>query len=211
MERAEASEALLAMGWTESRASAALGTSGGDLLAAIELLLWERAPEPVKAPAPSLEQPSWAHDRTTNLQRGLASGTLAVRSLPMITIEMSGVRLKALCDTGAQHCAISEAAVARCGLAHLVDVSFAKTCVGGIGGNARRYGRLHYAQLQCGDAELETGFDVICWPPSANDFDAIIGLDLLARAKAKIDLATSMIELESGGSAVEVPLLTAGA
>ena len=79
---------------------------------------------------------------------------------------------------------------ARCGLRPLLDESFGGTSHGL--GTASKHGRVHYAKVKaatgCGSsADLEVAFDVMEFPSHAT-FDAILGIDFLARHRALIDV-----------------------
>ena len=114
--------------------------------------------------------------RTGRPQRGLASGLLSSTSLRTVDFQVGcgsgdggdgggggdggdgapAQTVRALLDTGSQTTAISREAAAHCGLLALCDESFART-VGGIGGAAagRSHGRVHFAKISIGGAELE--------------------------------------------------------
>ena len=185
----------------------------------------------VEAPAPPMIQKlySWAPSRQVNLQRGLAAGLLKSEPLRLIDLSVGEVRVAALLDTGAEHCAMSSDGAARCGLQPLVDETFGGT-VGGIG-TAAKHGRVHYAKVTfkgpvaapagteeagggsdgvaadrnntngadapvpAGGAPLfEVAFDVMDWPPHVK-FEAIIGIDFLARYKAVVDVGANALRL----------------
>jgi hypothetical protein len=138
----------------------AAGEGGGSLAAAASLQqqfvsthakLAERdkpAPPPPPAPPPLQKLYSWAPNKATNLQRGLAAGMLSSEPLRLVDFAIGSVKLAALLDTGAEHCAMSAAASKQCGLQPLVDESFGGTA-GGIG-TAQKHGRVHYAKLLLG-------------------------------------------------------------
>jgi hypothetical protein len=173
----------------------------------------------VEAPAPPPLQKlySWAPNRQVNLQRGLAAGLLKSEPLRLIDLSVGEVHVAALLDTGAEHCAMSSAGAARCGLQPLVDETFGGS-VGGIG-IAAKHGRVHYAKVAfkrpvaaqtatsaaagggadavvtAGVAPLfEVAFDVMEWPPHVK-FEAIIGIDFLARYKAVVDVGSNALRL----------------
>ena len=154
-----------------------------------------KAPNAATPAPPALQKLySWAPDKGTNLQRGLAAGT-AFKSEPLLLLDLKigGITISALLDTGAEHCAMSQAGSTRCGLQPLVDENFGGV-VGGIG-TATKQGRVHYAKVSLPAAEnkgddaplFEVAFDVMSWPEHVN-FEAIIGIDFLARYKATIDV-----------------------
>ena len=102
---------------------------------------------------------------------------------------------------------MSTSGATKCGLQPLVDESFGGVA-GGIG-TAAKQGRVHYAKVTlpvAGGAStspdheappphfFEVAFDVMAWPPHVN-FDAIIGIDFLARYKATIDVSGNTLRL----------------
>lgn len=105
-------------------------------------------PSPDPSPPPLAKFCSWAPSKAINLRRALAAGMLSSEPLRLIDVAIGCVRLSALLDTGAEHCALSAAAATRCGLQPLVDENFGGTA-GGIG-TTRRHGRVHYAKIQLG-------------------------------------------------------------
>jgi len=191
----------------------------------------KNAPDAAKsapAPPPLQKLYSWAPDKSTNLTRGLNAGLLASEPLRLIDLTIAGVKVPALLDTGAEHCAMSSEGAKRCGLQPLVDESFGGQ-VGGIG-TASKQGRVHYAKVSLsgnapaaaepeakkdGEAavpptptgpQFEVAFDVMSWPPHVN-FEAIIGIDFLARHKAMIDVCGNSVKLVAPtGESVEAVL-----
>jgi hypothetical protein len=110
--------------------------------------------------------------------------------------------ITALVDSGAEHSALSPSMAKRSGVAHLIDSKFAGN-IGGVG-TTNGYGRIHYAKIHFRNSIegekvrpplFELGFDVFEWPPSAIEFDAILGIDFLKRYKATIDVANSVLVL----------------
>lgn len=88
---------------------------------------------------------SWAPDKGTNLARGLAANMLRSEPLRLVELHIAEQKISALLDTGAERCAMSAGAAARCGLQPLVDESFGGLA-GGIG-TAAKHGRVHYAKV----------------------------------------------------------------
>ena len=233
-------------------------------------------------PPPLQKLVSWAPDRATNLQRGLAANLLRsecaalppvpallrhpqvslaassdaarvrchCRPLRLVDIAIGSVKVAALLDTGAEHCAMSAVGATRCGLQPLVDSSFGGVA-GGIGTTAKQ-GRVHYAKVELVGASsssdvggagvatalastadapvappaattavampttpksdgarapaeasskplFEVAFDVMTWPPHVS-FDAILGIDFLARHKALIDVCCNKLRLTTQSS-----------
>ena len=204
-------------------------------------------PAETAAPPPLQKLVSWAPDRATNLHRGLAADMLKSEPLRLVDITIGPIKVAALLDTGAEHCAMSAGGASRCGLQPLIDSSFGGVA-GGIGTTAK-HGRVHYAKVQLVGSSVvggaggaaaptsvestasatppaaapaaapaeqtttasnplfEVAFDVMTWPPNVC-FDAILGIDFLARHKALIDVCanTMRITTQPSGETVEVPL-----
>lgn len=100
----------------------------------------------------------WAADVPTNLQRGLVTGLLRSHPLRLLTFELCGESIKGLLDTGAERSALGATAADRCGLAEIIDDSFARR-VQGVG-SAAGLGRVHYVELRVGDCPFRAAFDV---------------------------------------------------
>ena len=158
---------------------------------------------------------SWAPDKGTNLKRGLEAGT-ALKSEPLRLLDLTigEVSIAALLDTGAEHCAMSASGATKCGLQPLVDESFGGVA-GGIG-TATKSGRVHYAKVALAQpsgaattppAQFEIAFDVMSWPPHVS-FEAIIGIDFLARYRATIDVCGNAVSLTPPGEGSEAVVAT---
>ena len=155
---------------------------------------------------------------------------LTAHALRLVRLEVCGAHVVALLDSGAQRSAMSLAAAKRCGLAELIDASFSRGVAGGDGlvtgpssrgsgfagpsaGSgvarlSRGHGRVHFCEISIADVTFEHALDVIEWPPSAVDFEAILGLDLLARGDATIDLQQHALYLSNRtGQRARAPLL----
>mmetsp|Transcript_4160 Transcript_4160/g.12963 ORF Transcript_4160/g.12963 Transcript_4160/m.12963 type:complete len:257 (+) Transcript_4160:170-940(+) len=140
------------------------------------------------------QQHSWAADQPANLQRGLVHGMLASHSVRLLTFQIGGESVVAIVDTGAERSALSPAAAKRCGLEHLLDPSFSRT-VKGIG-SAVGFGRVHYCCIAIASVDFHAAFDVFTWPEDVR-FEGIIGLDMLVKASAIVDVAASELTLTS--------------
>ena len=149
--------------------------------------------------------PAWASDAPTNLQKGLVHGMLRSHALRTVTFSLGGETVAALLDTGAERSGMSIDAADRCGLRALIDGSFSRT-VRGVG-TAQGLGRVQYAEISFNGVPFHAAFDVMRWPESAVDFEAILGLDLLVRARAMIDVSGSQVDLTNhAGEATTVRL-----
>ena len=120
-------------------------------------------------------------------------GMLRSHALRTVTFSLGGETVAALLDTGAERSGMSIDAADRCGLRALIDGSFSRT-VRGVG-TAQGLGRVQYAEISFNGVPFHAAFDVMRWPESAVDFEAILGLDLLVRARAMIDISGSQVDL----------------
>ena len=109
-----------------------------------------------------------------------------------------------------------------CHVFTLPVLPFLAHTAGGIG-VCPRQGRVHYAKVTLGRSavsdeadqdgaassagiQLEAAFDVLLWPPQAK-FDAIIGIDFLARHQALVDISGCKLRLIApAGEAVNAEL-----
>ena len=153
-----------------------------------------------KARAAALrEKHDWAADVPTNLQKGLTAGMLRSHALRLVPLDINGVRLLALMDTGAERSALGVEAADRCGLSELVDESFSRR-VGGIGGSTDGCGRVHYCEISVGGGLFHAGFDVLRLPPRV-EFEALLGIDFLERGSASITMSTLALTNHDGAQA----------
>ncbi|KAJ1985476.1 DNA damage-inducible protein 1 [Dimargaris cristalligena] len=105
--------------------------------------------------------------------------------------------IKALVDSGATNSCIEPHFADTCGLTHLIDTRFEGEAVGV--GTAKIIGRIHHAELVVGGRHLVCKLDVINNLP----IEIIIGLDMLQRHRATIDLPAGAMILDG----VSIPFL----
>ncbi|QPG76868.1 hypothetical protein FOA43_004262 [Brettanomyces nanus] len=98
-----------------------------------------------------------------------------------INCEVNGVAVKAFVDSGAQMTIISPDLAIRCGLDKLIDRRFIGEARGV--GSAKIEGRVHSAPLKIEGGYFSCSFTVI-----ASQVEMLLGLDMLRRFRAKIDL-----------------------
>jgi len=106
-------------------------------------------------------------------------------SLITLKINIGGIDVKAMIDTGANCCVFYKKAVDRCKLGYLIDKD-SNYDVSAAQGTVSTYGKIWYLDITIHNYSIPCSFDVID-NPANHSFDIILGINFLAAHRINID------------------------
>ena len=125
-----------------------------------------------------------------------------------VPLRVQNTEIQAFIDSGAQTTIMSESCAKKCGVMRLLDTRFAGQAVGV--GTAKILGKVHLAQINFGGTFFQCSFTVLEDATGDKNMEFLLGLDMLKRYQASIDLKSNQLHMWAGDNCVSVPFLSEG-